>query len=115
MWEGVRSQESESGGLKPLAVCIPWIYIGSMTTTLQAWGNSQGVRIPKALLKALHLKTGMRLELDLSPSKDAIIVKPSQDAAPLRGRYRIEDLVAKMPHNYKSQEFFSEVRRCEVW
>ncbi len=86
-----------------------------MTTTLQAWGNSQGVRIPKALLKALHLKTGMRLELDLSPSKDAIIVKPSKEEAPLRGRHRIEDLVAKMPRNYRSQEFFSEVRGREVW
>jgi len=99
----------------PLLTCIHGIYFHVMTTSLQAWGNSQGVRIPKALLKALHLKTGMRLELDLSPSKDAIIVKRSQDAAPVRGRHRIEDLVAKMPRSYKSQEFFSEVRGREVW
>jgi len=96
-------------------MCSPRIYVKGMTTTLRAWGNSQGVRIPKALLNALHLKTGMRLELDLSPSKDAIIVKPSQEAAPLRGRHRLEDLLAKMPRNYKSQEFFSEVRGREVW
>ena len=97
--------ESESGGLKPLAVCIPWIYTETMTTTLQAWGNSQGVRIPKALLAALHLKKGMRLELDLSPKKDAIIVKPAGDAVSPRGKHRIEDLVSKMPRNYKAKEF----------
>ena len=98
-----------------MPVCSPWIYITCMTTTLQAWGNSQGVRIPKALLNALHLKKGMRLELDLSPSKDAIIVKPSQESSPLRGRHRLEDLVAKMPRNYKSREFFREELGREVW
>jgi antitoxin MazE len=86
-----------------------------MTTTLQAWGNSQGVRIPKALLKALDLKTGQRLELDLSPSKDAIIVKRSPEATTVRGRHRLEDLLAKMPRSYKSQEFYSEVRGREFW
>jgi len=96
-------------------MCSPRIYYLTMTTTLQAWGNSQGVRIPKALLNALHLKKGMRLELDLSPSKDAIIVKPSQESSPLRGRHRLEDLVAKMPSNYQSQEFFSEATGREVW
>ena len=107
--------ESESGGLKPLAVCIPWIYTETMTTTLQAWGNSQGVRIPKALLAALHLKKGMRLELDLSPKKDAIIVKPAGDAVSPRGRHRIEDLVSKMPRNYKAKEFFGDAIGGEVW
>jgi antitoxin MazE len=86
-----------------------------MTTTLQAWGNSQGVRLPKALLEALQLKTGMRLQLDLSPTKDSIIVKPAQDAATLRGRHKIEDLVSKMPRNYKAQEFFGDASGGEVW
>jgi len=86
-----------------------------MTTTLQAWGNSQGVRIPKALLAALQLKTGMSLQVELSPKKDAIIVKPAQVRVTIRGRHKIEDLVSKMPRNYKSQEFFSEARGCEVW
>ena len=101
--------------MKSLAVYILWIYTKSMTTTLQAWGNSQGVRIPKALLTALHLKKGMRLELDLSPKRDAIIVKPAGDAVSPRGRHRIEDLVSKMPRNYKAQEFFGDAIGGEVW
>ena len=97
------------------AMCSPGIYFDVMTTTLQAWGNSQGVRLPKALLAALQLKTGMRLQVELSPKKDSIIVKPAQEAIVCRGRHRIEDLVSKMPRNYKAQEFFSEPSGCEVW
>jgi len=103
------------GGSKLLAMCIPRIYHVGMTTTLQAWGNSQGVRIPKALLNALQLKTGMRLQVELSPKKDSIIVKPSQETVTIRGRHKIEDLVSKMPRSYKSQEFFSQPSGREVW
>ena len=101
--------------LNRFAMCSPGIYFDVMTTTLQAWGNSQGVRLPKALLAALQLKTGMRLQVELSPKKDSIIVKPAQEAVVCRGRHRIEDLVSKMPRNYKAQEFFSEPSGREVW
>ena len=116
-WEerALLRRKDEGGGEFLLPVCSHGIYVKVMTTTLQAWGNSQGVRIPKALLAALHLKAGMRLELDLSPAKDAIIVKPAQEAAAVRGKHRLEDLVAQMPRNYKAQEFFREAKGREVW
>lgn len=40
-----------------------------MTTTLQAWGNSHGVRFPKALLTALGLETGAAVEVELTPKE----------------------------------------------
>jgi antitoxin MazE len=86
-----------------------------MTTTLQAWGNSQGVRLPKALLAALQLKPGASVEVELSPRKDAIIVKPSKSASCVRGRHRIEDLVAAMPKGYKTAEFDWGTTGREVW
>ena len=92
----------------------PAIQLG-MTTTLQAWGNSHGVRLPKALLTALHLKAGASLEVALSPKKDAIIVKPAKPAPRVRGRHRIEDLVAAMPKRYKSAEFGWDASGREVW
>lgn len=98
-----------------LRMCSRGIYIMVMTTTLQAWGNSQGVRIPKALLAALQLKTGMSLQVELSPKKDAIIVKPAKKTVPVRGRHKIENLLSKMPRNYKAHEFFSEPSGREVW
>jgi antitoxin MazE len=86
-----------------------------MTTTLQAWGNSQGVRLPKALLSALQLDAGDSLEIKLSPKKDAIIVKPAQPARRVRGRHRIEELAAAMPKGYKGAEFDWGVIGREVW
>lgn len=44
-----------------------------MYATLQRWGNSQGIRIPKALLDALGLRENDRVEL--VQEKDSITVK----------------------------------------
>ncbi len=86
-----------------------------MTTTLQSWGNSQGVRLPKSLLAALRLESGARVEIELSPKKDAIIVKPSRLTPQVRGKHRIEDLVARMPRGYKAAEFDWNASGREVW
>jgi antitoxin MazE len=86
-----------------------------MTTTLQAWGNSQGVRLPKALLAALRLEAGADVEIELSLKKDAIIVKPVKVPSRVRGRHRIEDLVAAMPKGYKTAEFDWGASGREVW
>lgn len=86
-----------------------------MTTRLQAWGNSQGVRLPKALLAALRLESGASVEVELSPKKDAIIVKPTKLTPRVRGKHRIEDLVAAMPKGYKAAEFGWDASGREVW
>ena len=86
-----------------------------MTTTLQAWGNSQGVRLPKSLLAALRLEAGADVEIELSPKKDAIIVKPVKAPSRIRGRRCIEELVAGMPKNYKVTEFAWGTSGREVW
>ena len=91
------------------------LYVSAMTTTLQAWGNSQGVRLPKALLTALGIENGAEVEVELAPKKDAIIVKPARSSRAVRGRHRIEDLVAAMPKNYKAAEFAWEQKGREVW
>lgn len=86
-----------------------------MITTLQAWGNSQGLRLPKALLSVLHLEAGSSVEIELSPKKDAIIVRPSRVHSRVRGRHRIEDLVAAMPKGYKADECDWGRSGQEVW
>jgi antitoxin MazE len=86
-----------------------------MTTKLQPWGNSQGVRLPKALLAALRLKPGAELDVKLSPKKDAIIVKPANPKLPVRERHRIEDLAAAMPRGYRWAEFDWGSQGREVW
>jgi len=94
---------------------IPGLYNQVTITTLQAWGNSQGIRLPKALLATLQIAKGARVEIELSPKKDAIIVKPAALPSRVRGRHRIEDLVAAMPKSYKSAEFGWGMSGREVW
>ncbi len=98
-----------------LATFSPRLYDEGMTTTLQAWGNSQGVRLPKTLLTALGLENGAAVEVELTPKKDAIIVKPARSRPHVRGRHRIEDLVAAMPKGYKAAEFGWGTKGREVW
>ncbi len=86
-----------------------------MTTSLQAWGNSQGIRIPKALLRELKLDVGASLELVLSPKKDAIVVRLVKPKESVRGRLRIEDLADAMPKDYESTEFGWDSVGKEVW
>lgn len=44
-----------------------------MTTTMQRWGNSQGIRIPKSLLDIVRWTENEQLEL--SADGDKIIIK----------------------------------------
>lgn len=85
-----------------------------VTTTLQRWGNSQGVRLPKSLLAALNLQTGSNVQLELNAKKDAIIVRPATTTK-VRGRHKIEDLVAAMPKNFKAAEFDFGTEGRETW
>jgi antitoxin MazE len=44
-----------------------------MYTTIQKWGNSQGIRLPKQLLEALDLRESDRVEIDRQ--QDTIIIR----------------------------------------
>jgi antitoxin MazE len=45
-----------------------------MTVTIQKWGNSLGVRIPKAIAHATHLEEGTEVELAVKNGK--VVLKP---------------------------------------
>ncbi len=83
-----------------------------MTTTLQSWGNSQGIRLPKTLLATLDLEPGSQVHLDLTPKNDAIVIRPARKPKP---KVRLEDLAAAMPRRYKSSEFDWQPVGKEVW
>ena len=54
-----------------------------MTTTIQKWGNSQGVRLPKVLLESIALKEKDSVEINIV--EDSIIIKK----APRKRRSKI--------------------------
>ncbi len=70
-----------------------------MLTRIQKWGNSQGVRFPRKILEEVKIAVGD--EVDVIVLDGRIIVGPSER---IRGKYRLEDLVAQMPEDYAPKE-----------
>jgi len=70
-----------------------------MHTKIQKWGNSQGLRLAKTVLEDARLGVGD--EVDVAVQDGIIVVAPTKR---IRGRYRIEDLVAQIPADYHASE-----------
>ena len=70
-----------------------------MLTKVQKWGNSQGIRIPKNILKNTNIKIGEEVDLVVQVGK--IIIEPTNK---IHGRYNIHDLVKNMPNGYVPEE-----------
>lgn len=70
-----------------------------MYTKIQKWGNSQGLRLAKNVLEDAHLAVGDKV--DVVVREGVIVISPTRK---IRGRYRIEELVAQIPENYQASE-----------
>jgi len=82
-----------------------------MLTRVQKWGNSQGVRFPMGILKEANIAVGD--EVTIAVEDGRIIVEPSRR---VHGRYRLEDLVRRMPEDYRpAEEDWGEPVGREVW
>ena len=79
-----------------------------MSTTIQKWGNSQGIRIPKSILDVLHWKEEEEVELFTQENK-IIIKKPEK-------RKNIKDLFADYDGEYVPVEIdWGEPQGKEIW
>jgi antitoxin MazE len=82
-----------------------------MVTRLQKWGNSQGLRFPREILEKAAISVGE--EVDIAVRGGEIIVKP---AVRIRGKYRLKDLVAKIPSgNRATEEKWGKPAGKEMW
>jgi len=82
-----------------------------MLTKIQKWGNSQGIRIPKNLLKNTQIQIGE--EVDIIAQVGKIIIKSTNK---IHGRYSIDELVKKMPVEYNlTEENWGAPVGKEVW
>lgn len=70
-----------------------------MLARVQKWGNSQGIRLSLKVLDEARMAVGD--EVNVIVEGERIIVEPSRR---VRGKYRLEDLVAEMPEGYEPQE-----------
>ena len=81
-----------------------------MTATISSWGNSQGLRFPKDIMKELHLSIGDKMKVLVENQK--IVLEPIKES---RERYDINELINKLPKNYKSYEEFDNKVGLEEW
>lgn len=70
-----------------------------MIAKVQKWGNSQGIRVSKAILEQSKISAGEIIEI--SARKGQITIKP---ISKLRGKYKLKDLVAQLPKGLKLSE-----------
>ena len=80
-----------------------------MEAKLQKWGNSDGIRIPSTILKALNLKTNDKVNLTIEDEK-IIISKLQNKSVSLEERFR----------NYKGENLvndfsWDEAKGKELW
>ena len=79
-----------------------------MTTTLQKWGNSQGSRIPKFILDAVHWNGSEKLAV--SVEDDKIVISRAEE------RKNIKELFAGFDGEYTPVEMdWGEPVGEEVW
>lgn len=80
-----------------------------MTTNIQKWGNSQGLRIPKILLDSLKWSEGEQLEMILGDGE--MILRPAKEK-----RKSIQELFADYHDDYQPSEMdWGEPEGKEVW
>ena len=81
-----------------------------MTATISSWGNSQGLRFPKDIMKELHLSIGDKVKILIENQK--IVIEPIKQP---REKYDINDLVQQLPKDYKAYEEFDNKTGEEGW
>ncbi|MCD8214128.1 MAG: AbrB/MazE/SpoVT family DNA-binding domain-containing protein [Clostridiales bacterium] len=79
-----------------------------MVTSIQKWGNSQGIRIPKAMLDSL--KWNSNTEITLTAEEYKIIIKKSNS------RKTIKELFEGYDGNYEPTQIdWGEPVGNEIW
>lgn len=81
-----------------------------MTTTIQKWGNSQGVRLPKYILEAIQWQDNEQISIKTENNKIVI-----EKAAPTK-RKNIKELFADFQAPYTPTEIdWGEPVGKEIW
>ena len=81
-----------------------------MAYRVQKWGNSNGVRIPKVYLEALHIKSGDPINIVRDENK-IIITKAEREKASLKQRIKKD-----VGSDVDAEEFtWDEAKGKEIW
>jgi antitoxin MazE len=82
-----------------------------MTTKVQKWGNSQGLRIARHVLEEAQISVGD--DVNVTTRDGNIIISPVKR---IRGKYDIRELLSHIPKDYKPEEVdWGKPVGKEVW
>jgi antitoxin MazE len=70
-----------------------------MVTKVQKWGNSQGLRLSRALLADVEIQVGDAV--DVAVRDGALVVTPLRR---VRGGHDLRELVKRIPKDFESKE-----------
>jgi antitoxin MazE len=70
-----------------------------MSSTLQKWGNSLGIRIPKGIAEQVNLKTGTQVDFDTTDG--VLTIRPTSKP---RKRPKLAELLKKMKPRHRHGE-----------
>ena len=83
-----------------------------MTTTIQKWGNSLGMRLPKELANNFNLKAGS--QVIFIQNKNGFTIQPQEKIK--IPKYTLEDMVAGITLKNRHKEFdWGKPMGKEVW
>ncbi len=81
-----------------------------MTTSIQKWGNSQGIRLPKYILEAIQWKENE--VINITTENDKIII----EKATVSERKNIKELFANFDEEYKPTQIdWGKPEGEEIW
>jgi antitoxin MazE len=79
-----------------------------MNATIQKWGNSLALRIPKSVAQQIRVAEGHKVELEVA--ENGLLVRPA------RRSYRLTDLVGKITDaNRHAENDWGKRVGAEVW
>ncbi len=82
-----------------------------MVTKVQKWGNSQGLRLAKQVLRDAQIAVGD--DVDVTARDGVIVIAPTRRP---RGKRSLRELVSRIPKNYRAKETdWGEAVGKEVW
>ena len=79
-----------------------------MTTQVAKWGNSLGLRLPKAVAQEAEIGDGDTV--DVSVQNGAIVIRPA------KARYSLDELIARItPKNRHGETDWGKRAGREIW
>lgn len=88
-----------------------------MKTNIRSFEDHQAIVLPDSLLHRVGISEGDEVDLSISSDGVGILITPASCRKPVRGRYNIDDLIAKDQGNIADigEYPWGAARGKEIW